>query len=202
VGCVYLVQNKLNDKLYVGMTTRTLLERMVGHLKGSTTASPTHFERALEVHGIKNFAYATLHESNDLEELYTKECEWIDKLNSLEPVGYNGSAGGHGGAQGPAALAKISAKLKGRQVSVEHRTKISATLTGRPAPKPVGHGAKVSAALKGVKKSTAACEAMSKAAQGRKRMPRDAETKAKISLSNKRFALLRLAKELEQLAGE
>ena len=36
VGSIYIIKNKINDKVYIGQTTMTVHERFMVHLKPST----------------------------------------------------------------------------------------------------------------------------------------------------------------------
>lgn len=88
---IYAFKNKINGKMYVGQTTRTLEERTNEHLRHNKTA----FDKALSKYGISNFEYKVIDTATTIEELNTKEIYWIKKLNSLAPNGYNLCFGGN-----------------------------------------------------------------------------------------------------------
>ena len=179
MGCVYLVTNAVNGKVYVGKTMKTLEERWRSHLywvnrgfKGMVLYS------AIRKHGAALFIVEQLYSSDAPEELNQLERECIAKFNSCNPlVGYNMTVGGDGGqltgeakqrlsesvhlAMTTAVRQRISDAVKvshtpevrkkmsdaakrrdpstrvgpwrGKTFSDEHRTAISAGLTGRPA---------------------------------------------------------------------
>ena len=87
---IYLFKNKLNNKMYVGQTTRTFHERTGEHLRHESTA----FGGALKKYGIENFDYRIIDKATTIEELNAKEIHWIKRLGTLAPNGYNLCYGG------------------------------------------------------------------------------------------------------------
>jgi len=58
---IYLVTNKVNDKLYVGKTSRNVILRQIEHeSKAKLKLNDNHFHNALAKHGLKNFIWKTL----------------------------------------------------------------------------------------------------------------------------------------------
>lgn len=51
---VYKATNKLNDKVYIGITTKTLRHRMSIHKKDAKVKN-TYFYRAIRKYGFDNF---------------------------------------------------------------------------------------------------------------------------------------------------
>jgi group I intron endonuclease len=92
---VYQIVNKINNKVYIGITTRSLKERFNQH-KYSRYSMDTKFSRALKKYGIENFEIQLLEdEITSLEELYEKEKYYISNFNSFIN-GYNSTIGGEG----------------------------------------------------------------------------------------------------------
>ena len=86
---VYKITNQVNQKIYIGMTTKTLEERWKGHLR-CYKQTEYAFHRALRKYGIQNFTKKQLDTANTLDELIQKETCYIDKFDSMNPKkGYN-----------------------------------------------------------------------------------------------------------------
>lgn len=88
---IYCWTNKLNNKKYVGKTSRPLSQRYTGFnpINGS---NGRYFFRAVTKYGKENFQCSILEElpgSITSEGLRQKELYWINKLNTLRPNGYN-----------------------------------------------------------------------------------------------------------------
>ncbi len=88
---IYCWVNKLNDKKYVGKTSRPLSHRYTAFnpINGS---NGRYFMRAICKYGKENFQCSILEElpgNITSEELSQKELYWINKLNTLSPAGYN-----------------------------------------------------------------------------------------------------------------
>lgn len=96
MGYIYKITNLLNNKIYIGKTSRTIEERFQEHLKLSVRS--THYlHRSIKKHGVDSFRIELLEEISDVLLLNEREIFWIDQLNSLAPNGYNCTKGGNGG---------------------------------------------------------------------------------------------------------
>jgi len=89
---VYLITNKVNNKQYVGITSRPIENRINEH-RTATTKSAIH--DAIVKYGIENFTVEQIDTANTYEELLEKEIHWIEKLNTFGS-GYNLTKGGEG----------------------------------------------------------------------------------------------------------
>lgn len=86
---IYKVTNKINNKVYVGLTTKTLEERWKNHLKAYKWKEYA-FYRALRKYGLSNFIMEELDKAESLDILIQKEAYWIKSLDSMNPkIGYN-----------------------------------------------------------------------------------------------------------------
>lgn len=90
---VYKVTNKLNGKIYIGQTSRSLNRRMAEHLANHRTS---YFDRALRKYGINNFDIEVIYNAKTKHELDEKEQYFIKFFNSKIPNGYNMTDGGEG----------------------------------------------------------------------------------------------------------
>ncbi len=96
MGVIYKITNKLNDKIYIGQTTRTLEIRMKEHTKKSRATSNSYIDRAIQKYGIDAFDVSVIEECDDEEKLNEREKHWIKEFNSKFPNGYNLTEGGDG----------------------------------------------------------------------------------------------------------
>lgn len=87
---VYKATNKINGKVYVGQTVRSLQERMAEHSRHSATA----FDKALKKYGLDAFDVEQIDSASDVDELNKKEIYWIQFHDCMIPNGYNMCEGG------------------------------------------------------------------------------------------------------------
>lgn len=92
MGFIYKITNLINQKVYIGQTSRTIDIRWQQHLELSKTGE-THLYRAMRKYGIENFSIEQVEETSLLNE---REIFWIDYYKSFEK-GYNMTLGGEGG---------------------------------------------------------------------------------------------------------
>lgn len=94
-GKIYIIKNKVNDKVYIGQTVMTLNERFKSHLKPSVCKTRGSYKlyNAINKYGAENFYCELICETTDLETLNDLEMYYIDKYNSYEN-GYNSTRGG------------------------------------------------------------------------------------------------------------
>jgi group I intron endonuclease len=90
MGIVYILENKINHKKYVGKTERTFAERYKDHKNHSEFP----IDKALRKYGDSNFIKTLIDIPDEL--LNVKEQEYIKVHNSMIPNGYNLTAGGEG----------------------------------------------------------------------------------------------------------
>lgn len=147
-GIVYIATCKINNKKYIGQTTKSLSERIAQHERAtrSKTAAFSLFTQAIKEYGIENFIWTIYCECNP-EELSVKEMEAIKKFNTVVN-GYNLTHGGIGrlGYRHSEETKKKMSKAA-QNMSLEHRRKISEALKGRTLSK--GTRRKISKSLKG-----------------------------------------------------
>lgn len=89
---VYKVTNVTNNKVYIGITGRTIQERFQDHIKDSSHNgnNKVYFHRAIKKYGKNNFITEELFNNLTEEEALSKESELILFYNSHNPeFGYN-----------------------------------------------------------------------------------------------------------------
>jgi group I intron endonuclease len=128
-GTIYLIRNQVNQKVYVGLTTTSLAERWAAHKSEARRGAPDHKYRAMRQYGIENFTIDAL-EYVPVEQLSLAESKWIAHFDSTNPdKGYNKTHGGERPVFSAETRTKISASLKGRTLSEEHKQSLSAAMS-------------------------------------------------------------------------
>ena len=118
LGRIYCVENKTNQKLYIGKTTLTIQMRWSGHCACRGTSA---IENAIRKYGPDNFTIREIDSAATREELNALERHWIAKLNTRAPCGYNLRPGGEGGPHHHSTLMKMRAEFS----TPEYRAKKS-----------------------------------------------------------------------------
>lgn len=96
-GSIYIIKNDINKKVYIGQTTMTVHERFMTHMKPSTAKQRSSYKlyMAVKKYGKEHFYVETLESNIPLEELDTKEIQYIAQYDSYNN-GYNSTKGGDG----------------------------------------------------------------------------------------------------------
>jgi len=108
-GYIYIITNNVNEKVYVGQTSKTIESRWSKHKKDAqynkayiegTLDAPRNkrgicsaLYRAINKHGVENFKITEITRA-PLDDLDALEIFWISEKNSLSPNGYNLKTGG------------------------------------------------------------------------------------------------------------
>lgn len=131
-GIVYVVTCTVNGKQYVGQTTQTLAKRWRGH----TASSKCHHSalwNAIQKYGAASFTLATVDSGTDKGDLDAKETEWVSKLGTMAPAGYNlTSGGGSRGKYTPEARERNRQAQLGKKLSDATKEKIRQFFLGKP----------------------------------------------------------------------
>ncbi len=129
---IYLATNKLNDKVYVGQTIKTLQNRISRHLYRVKNNSNLAFHCALRKYGIENFEFHILEECCSIEMLNEREIFYIKEYSSYQKkYGYNSTTGGKNFFLSEEAKNKIAIKAVGRIQSKETIEKRVSKIRGR-----------------------------------------------------------------------
>jgi group I intron endonuclease len=128
---LYLITNTVNNKVYIGQTTKTAEERLQYHLWSANKRDYCHY--AVRKYGKKAFVTQTLAEFETQEEVNEAEKAWIVRLGSHKrEVGYNSTLGGdYGQVPNDDTRKKIGNASRGRTHSPETRTKMSEAHSGQ-----------------------------------------------------------------------
>lgn len=121
---IYKVTNKVNGKVYIGQTIRTLEQRKWQHLDAAKNGCKTHFYNAIRKYGEDSFVFEILDEASSVQELNELERYYIAKFDSIKN-GYNMVDGGNNNVM---FLDDVKQKHLESMRSNETRAKISKTL--------------------------------------------------------------------------
>jgi hypothetical protein len=198
---IYKLTNKITGKQYIGQTVKSMAQRWRIHC--SPTSGCTYLSHAINKYGQENFLIEIVEHCNSLDELNKKEQDYIKLFNTLSPNGYNLTTGGEnclasqetkdkqsaahtgslnaffGKKHTKESRDKLSKALKGREISLEARRKMSITNTGKKRTKEAR--ANMSKAQKGLKKPPGTGEKIRQSKLGKKASE---ETKAKMSIAH------------------
>src|SRR5690606_3927493 len=92
-GIIYSGFNNLNQKRYIGATTRSLEKRIWEHYDVAFTDKGSHFTNELFLYGIDEFDFEIIDTASSKDELAQKEIYYIDRYNTFHD-GYNSDRGG------------------------------------------------------------------------------------------------------------
>lgn len=141
---IYLIRNRVNEKVYIGKTKRSLQARWTVHLKSAKRGDKQTLYAAIRKYGVESFDVCLLSGyAESIEDLNSQERYFIAKYQSYPPslgFGYNMTAGGDGGPdcrgikRSPETCEKIGNASRGRGLGIpknsEHRNKIGMAQTG------------------------------------------------------------------------
>lgn len=101
MGSIYVITNNINQKQYVGMTTKTLNQRLHEHVKASSCLKNSMLIcRAIYKYGKENFSIDLLESCADMKNLPDLERKWIQDMKTYvhehPEHGYNVTLGGEG----------------------------------------------------------------------------------------------------------
>lgn len=165
-GIIYCLTNKVNGKRYIGQTTRTVAERLIGHLYSFGRNGCPLLGAAIKKYGKEAFEVSVLGTAATQNELDLLEISLIEQYRTTDrALGYNIAPGGLGGKQSPATIALRVAKTTGMKRTDEFRRGVSER-------------------KKGVRLSAETKAKLSQAAL--KRLPPSEETRAKLAAAGKR----------------
>lgn len=127
---IYLVRHRVSGKGYVGQTACSdHSQRLNAHRKGNRKGSA--IAAAVRKYGWDSFESSVLETCTSQAELDEAEAQWIERLGTLAPAGYNIRGGGHGGGRmSDDCKKKQSDRMRGRTLTPEHRKKIGDGVRG------------------------------------------------------------------------
>lgn len=128
---LYLIENQVNGKRYIGQTVRSLQERWRRHCWACTINSKMPISSAIQKYGKENFTITALAKFTSIEELNEAELLVATEMKTFSPSGYNLRAGGNGGHLSTSTKEKIRISRIGKKASDFTRSKLSKSHTGK-----------------------------------------------------------------------
>ena len=104
MGYIYKITNDINNKIYIGKTTRTLEVRFKEHCN-NTSGCKSILYNAICKYGKEHFIIEKIEECEE-DKLNERERYWIQYYNSYEQ-GYNLTTGGDGKSLSEQQIKKI-----------------------------------------------------------------------------------------------
>lgn len=96
MGYIYKIQNKTNNKIYIGKTVNTIHERWLEHIDEAKRGDNSLLHKAIRKYGKDNFHIDQVEECS-VDELNKKEQYYITLFHSfMNEGGYNMTYGGEG----------------------------------------------------------------------------------------------------------
>lgn len=106
-GKIYKITNKINGKIYVGQTEKSLKERFQKHCWNTSENDKYHtnmaIKKAIRKYGRENFTIELVEDNIAKSKLDEREVYWIAYYDSFY-TGYNCTKGGQNGATRPCKL--------------------------------------------------------------------------------------------------
>lgn len=109
---VYIIRNSVNNKVYIGQTTKTKEERFKEHIQTSKLYFNHPFYNSIRKYGSDVFTINSLKICDTIDELNYWEEFYIKEYNSLSPNGYNLLPGGNNKRQHSSSIKKIQERMK------------------------------------------------------------------------------------------
>ena len=122
---IYMVENKINGKKYIGQTTN-LKNRWSEHKRKlrKETHTNSHLQNSYNKYGKESFKFYILEEVKK-EKIDEREIYWIDFYNTFKGEGYNLKSGGKANCDfSEEAIQKIREASKGRKHTEETKENI------------------------------------------------------------------------------
>lgn len=96
IGFIYKIVNNINQKVYIGKTTKSIEERWQEHQSDAFRQRNENrpLYKAIKKYGIENFSIELIEEC-DISDLSNREIYWIEEYHSFSN-GYNATLGGDG----------------------------------------------------------------------------------------------------------
>lgn len=126
-GKLYIIKNKYNKKVYIGITTQFLDTRFLQHKRDSLRGSSTKIHKAMRRYGVDNFIIELLATSKNKHKLAKLEMEYIKFHSSIEK-GYNTQKGGTLGKYGKGTKIKYKNRVFNSVSSLADYLKMDRTL--------------------------------------------------------------------------
>lgn len=138
MGFIYKITNKINGKIYIGQTSKTIERRFNTHIKNAKKHINRYLYDAMNCYGYDNFEVSQVEECDNAL-LDDREIYWIKYFNCIIPNGYNMTSGGGGGDTWTNNSHKDITREKIKQTKIKNGTYKKGALKGTPSPNKGNH---------------------------------------------------------------
>lgn len=125
---IYKVTNKVNGKIYIGLTKQGIEKRWDQHVYNANYKKPkkrTYFQRAIVKYGENNFYIKEIDTIIGLKNAKNLEMDYVAKFKSnVKDIGYNSTKGGDGG-HNPETIQKLKDFFKTKEGFKERQKRSS-----------------------------------------------------------------------------
>ncbi len=122
-GLIYKITNSINNKIYIGQTTRGFLERYSEYksdFNNRSKSSNIYLYNSFLKYGFDNFKFEIIDTADTIEILNEKEIHYINKYNTTDRnFGYNLHEGGRNSLLSEETKLKMSISRKGKPKTKE-----------------------------------------------------------------------------------
>lgn len=123
---IYLHRNKINNKIYIGYSGKSINERWYHHCHAAKKGKGYYFQAAIRKHGENNFSHEIIDTASNLKEAKLSEVKWIAHHKSNDPtIGYNLTNGGDGSILSKSTIEKMRVVALLRNSNPDFRKMIS-----------------------------------------------------------------------------
>lgn len=111
---IYKITNKVNGKIYIGLTKNSLKDRWRGHLNRAKNNSErnVYLYNSINFYGKENFSIEKIDVAESNFELNEKEKYWAEYYNSYAPNGMNIALCGNNAKKSKESILKIAKHYK------------------------------------------------------------------------------------------
>ena len=130
-GSIYAITNDVNDKVYIGLTTRGVENRFNEHIYAALVRDYSgHLYNAIRLYGKNSFKCEVLEENiKTLQELNKTESKYIIKYDSMDN-GYNMTSGGDSTKVSDETRINMSNAQKNRFLDEKEKDKLRTKIIG------------------------------------------------------------------------
>jgi group I intron endonuclease len=120
---VYCITNLNNGKKYVGITAKGYKNRFANHIWHARKERPScrALYNSMRKHGSSAFSVELLQTAESFEHMNQLEREWIERLGTMSPNGYNLTDGGGSASFCDETKRIMSDRLKGKPMSKRNK---------------------------------------------------------------------------------
>jgi group I intron endonuclease len=125
-GIIYLITDEVHGKKYVGQTVQEIERRWEYHIEQANSGyikSEESLHAAIRKYGQGSFSIEIIDKGIAIKDLGSKEREWIKRLNTLVPNGYNISTGGASGGANKKLTIIDGIRFESRKKAAEYVSK-------------------------------------------------------------------------------